>query len=202
MMKIYRKFGEDAKGSFPYWFNHWKAFNDFAREQKVWKVKYLFHDIEKPILNLIMPYEKVRALHRLNNRHHLAYLGSRGYDYDAMIIDWEVARYTKKAHNLNAIQTINRAYGMGKIKSQEVLKELVKSVNKIIKNYTICFPLNEGNWDRFPTKILDDQKFSPELQKFYFIKRDKDGRDITHGTSEIIRGDIITEEDVFKEFLK
>ena len=35
-----KKFDETKKGTFPYWFNHWKAYNLYALELP-------FHDVER-----------------------------------------------------------------------------------------------------------------------------------------------------------
>lgn len=63
----------------------------------MWKVKYLFHDIEKPWLKLFMKYSDVQKFHRSHNRHHLSYKGNRGIDWEALAIDWDCGRYTKEA---------------------------------------------------------------------------------------------------------
>ena len=83
-------FSKKERGTFPYWFAHLCAFNLTALNLKVWKFKYLFHDIEKPWLMLLWrDYKRVQKFHRTHNRHHLESNGKRGYDYMAMIIEWE-----------------------------------------------------------------------------------------------------------------
>lgn len=105
----FKKFEKSERSSFSYWFNHWKAFNTVAKDLGVWKFKYLFHDIEKPWLKLFMSYAKVQKLHREHNAHHLEYkyASSKGYDYEAMVIDWECSRYTKLASPRTALEEIN-----------------------------------------------------------------------------------------------
>lgn len=100
-------FTKKERSSFPYWFSHWCAFNLTAMCLHVWKIKYLFHDIEKPWLKLFLSYDKVQKFHRIHNSHHLEY--GRLYGWDKMdwmgsIIDWECSRLTKKAQPLNAKQ--------------------------------------------------------------------------------------------------
>lgn len=90
-------FSNDQRGGFAYTFAHWCAFNMTALNLGVWKFKYLFHDIEKPFLMLWFrgDYTKTRNWHKEHNRHHLRYKGKRGYDWEAMVIDWECSRFTK-----------------------------------------------------------------------------------------------------------
>ena len=100
-------FSKKERSTFPYWFAHWCAFNMTALNLRVWKFKYLFHDIEKPWLMLLWrDYKRVQKYHRTHNRHHLEYNGKRGYDYMAMIIDWECSRFTKKDAPMDAWQTL------------------------------------------------------------------------------------------------
>ena len=101
--KKFKKFDKSQRSSFYYWFNHWKAFNMVAIELHVWKLKYLFHDIEKPWLKLILrDYAKVQKWHRLHNAHHLEFQDKK--DWEAMVIDWECGRYTKLAAPRTAIE--------------------------------------------------------------------------------------------------
>ena len=98
-------FTKEERSTFPYWFAHWCAFNMTALNLKCWKFKYLFHDIEKPWLMLLWKdYNRVQKYHRSYNRHHLEYNGSKEYDFEAMVIDWECSRFTKSAAQLNARQ--------------------------------------------------------------------------------------------------
>lgn len=98
-------FTKEERSTFPYWFAHWCAFNMTALNLRCWKFKYLFHDIEKPWLMLLWKdYNRVQKYHRSHNRHHLKYNGSKEYDFEAMIIDWECSRFTKSAAQLNARQ--------------------------------------------------------------------------------------------------
>lgn len=90
-------FTKEERSTFPYWFAHWCAFNMTALNLRIWKFKYLFHDIEKPWLKLILKdYTKVQKIHRQTKRHHLEYKGKKGIDCEALIIDWECSRFTKK----------------------------------------------------------------------------------------------------------
>lgn len=101
--KKFKKFTKEQRSSFSYWYNHWKAFNLVAKELHCWKLKYLFHDIEKPWLKLIWgDYKKVQKWHRTHNAHHLEYPKEK--DYEAMVIDWECSRYTKYAAPRTALQ--------------------------------------------------------------------------------------------------
>ena len=48
--KNFKKFTKEQRSSFSYWFYHVLAFNLVAKELHCWKLKYLFHDFEKPWL--------------------------------------------------------------------------------------------------------------------------------------------------------
>ena len=64
-------FTKEERSSFKYWFAHWCAFQMTALNNKCWKFKYLFHDIEKPWLMLIWKdYSRVQKWHRATNSHH------------------------------------------------------------------------------------------------------------------------------------
>ena len=41
-------FYKTERSSFKYWFAYWYSFNMVTLNQKCWKFKYLFHDMEKP----------------------------------------------------------------------------------------------------------------------------------------------------------
>ena len=103
-MRTYRKFTKDQRSTFPYWFWHWLAFNDVARELHVWRPRHILHDIEKPFMRLIFPYTKVQKWHRLHNRHHLEYKYPERRSWLDMIIDWEASGRTKQACPRNAIE--------------------------------------------------------------------------------------------------
>lgn len=95
----FRKFGKDQRGTFKYWFWHALAFNVTAIRLGHWRPKYIFHDMDKPILMLLSGgnYEWVRKVHREHNRHHLSYKGHHEQDWEAMVIDWESSKLTKNA---------------------------------------------------------------------------------------------------------
>jgi len=98
------RFNKNDRSSFPYWFSHWCAFNLTALNLKMWKLKYLFHDIEKPWLKLFLSYNKVQRFHNIHNSHHLLYYFiHHKADWEAMIIDWECGRLTKQQCPRNAV---------------------------------------------------------------------------------------------------
>ena len=102
-------FTKEERSSFPYCFAHWCAFNMIALTLHIWKPRYLFHDFEKPWLMWIWKdYKRVQKWHRIHNRHHVDYTGKKGYDYDAMIIDWECSRFTKQSAPYNAWNTLDK----------------------------------------------------------------------------------------------
>lgn len=102
-------FTKEERSTFKYWFAHWCAFQMTALNLKVWKPKYLLHDIEKPFLKLFLKYATVQRLHRKYSSHHLEYWkGVKKIDIDAMLIDWECSQFTKKECPLNASETLEK----------------------------------------------------------------------------------------------
>lgn len=131
-MKLFK---ETEKSSFAYWFAHWKSFQLTAMLLGVWKFKFLFHDIEKPFLMAIWKdYPRVRQFHRTHARHHWAYAGNKGYDYLAMVIDWECSRYSKADAQMTAYETYN-------YELQKFMK--ANDTDKIKKLQLYVFPILE-----------------------------------------------------------
>lgn len=116
-------FDKSQRSTFPYWFAHWCAFQMTALNHHMWKLRYLFHDWEKPWMRLFFDYPKVQKWHRKHRKHHPEWLerklstchGSFAdvdyydalyylefFDYEAMIIDWECSHFTKEASPRNA----------------------------------------------------------------------------------------------------
>ena len=114
-MRTYKKFTKDQRSTFPYWFWHWLAFNDVAREWGIWQFHHIFHDMEKPWLRLIFPYKTVQRLHRTHNKHHLEYRHPKHRNWLDMIIDWEASGRTKKACLRNAIEEANFKFDNGEM---------------------------------------------------------------------------------------
>lgn len=128
-------FTKEERSTFTYWFAHWCAFQMTALNLKMWKPKYLLHDIEKPFLKLFLPYKKVQKLHRKYTRHHLEYWrGVDKIDIDAMLIDWECSRFTKISCPLKVDETWelekNKAYNPGNMRLYIFLRD------KVIVNLT------------------------------------------------------------------
>lgn len=119
-------FTKEDRSTFPYWFAHWCAFQMTALNCHAWKFKYLFHDMEKPFLKLVMPYKKLQRFHRIHNKHHPEWLDHKlqcqkyipndkevnklldKFDFEAAIIDWECCRFTKISCPLDAFGETNR----------------------------------------------------------------------------------------------
>ena len=101
-------FSKEERSTFPYWFAHWCAFNMTALNLRMWKPKYLFHDIEKPFLMLLWKdYTKVQKWHRTHNNHHLEYKdGVDNIDCEALIIDWECSHFTKEKSQLKGREEV------------------------------------------------------------------------------------------------
>ena len=127
-MHKYRKFTKEQRSTFPYWFAHWRAFNEVARKLGVWKPRHLLHDIEKPFLRLFMDYKKVQEFHRRHNSHHLEYPGQ--CNWVDMYVDWECGRFTKEASPRNAVEEANYKLGNGTM-SYEDYCEFMKVAYKL-----------------------------------------------------------------------
>lgn len=136
-MREYKKFKKEERSSFSYWFWHWLAFNDMAKEFCVWKFKYLFHDIEKPFLKLFLPYKRVQEIHRRNNRHHLEYRKPDKRDWEAMVIDWECSRFTKLNCPRNSYQEALYKYTNNEMSDDEY-KSFMKVWNHIQEKRKRC----------------------------------------------------------------
>lgn len=126
-------FEKKDRSRFDYWFAHWCAFQMTALNHHMWRFKYLFHDVEKPWMRLIMPYKNVQKWHRNHNRHHLEWLDNQlskiekkyceynavtRFDWAVMMIDWECSRFTKVACPRNARQEVEWIFN-----DEELLKE-------------------------------------------------------------------------------
>ena len=127
-----KKFPKKDRGKFSYWYYHWKAFNLTAYHLGHWKFKYLFHDIEKPFLKLILrDYKKVQKIHRKYNNHHLEYYkGINKINYETLIIDWECSQYTKLASPNNAREEVQMKYLTNEI-SETVYNKLLNTLDKL-----------------------------------------------------------------------
>lgn len=108
----FRTFDKSDRSSFPYWYNHWKAFNYTAFKLHVWHPRFLLHDILKPWLMLIWrDYDRVQKWHRYHSRHHIEAaerLGIKRFDTLAMVIDNECSRLTKKSAQMTAIEFLEK----------------------------------------------------------------------------------------------
>lgn len=97
--------------TFKYWFAHWCAFNMLALNLHKWKPKYLLHDIEKPFLKLLWKDEKrVQKFHTKHSKHHPQHKPFKNLDVEAMLLDWECARYTKEFAHLSAREFYEEKY--------------------------------------------------------------------------------------------
>lgn len=105
-------FKKEEASSFKYWFAHLCAFNMTALNLKCWKFKYIFHDFEKPWLKLYIGYKNTHNFHVKHSRHHIEHWINSNFndnkiDWQAMVIDWECARFTKEFAQLNARETLD-----------------------------------------------------------------------------------------------
>lgn len=123
-------FAKEERSTFKYWFAHWCAFQMTALNLKVWKPKYLLHDIEKPFLKLFFKYTTVQRIHRKYHNHHPEYWRGPDYiDINAMLIDWECSRFTKAANQFTVSETLEQeklaAYERGDIRLYYFLRDKV-----------------------------------------------------------------------------
>ena len=99
-------FTKEQKGTFKYTFAHWSAYQMTALNLGCWKFRFLFHDIDKPIMKMLgFKYETIRKWHRKHSKHHLSYKNIDKIDWFGVVIDWECSGYTKLDAPLNARQT-------------------------------------------------------------------------------------------------
>lgn len=138
------RFTKDDRSSFPYWFAHWCAFNMTALNLKVWRPKYLLHDIEKPWLRIFMSYKKVQKLHNKHRKHHLLHYFITGKaDWREMIIDWECCRFTKQMCPLDAVEEFKRVFKQFEDFFMEGIVTDSKCINYFISNKDIDIALME-----------------------------------------------------------
>ncbi len=110
-----RKFSKEERDSnkliyFKYWFCHWYIINKMAIMLGKWRIKYIFHDMEKPWINLFFGSKICKKFHISHNRHHLDYIlynHNKDCDYEEMILDFESARFTKNDEPLGSRETID-----------------------------------------------------------------------------------------------
>lgn len=110
--------------NFTYWFKHWLYFQKTAINLKCWKFRFLFHDIEKPFMQMIFSHKFVSKVHRKLCRHHAEFIFPMFRDYLGMVIDWECARWTKPDKPFNARHTLEIYYPELKEKIIPILKKL------------------------------------------------------------------------------
>lgn len=99
-----------------YSFTHIIALNKLAFQLKVWKPRFLLHDVDKLILYTFLSTDKVSKIHRAKSIHHI----QNGTIKDPLqaVLDWESARFTKKDKPLSA----RDFYHYKKFNMPEVLK--------------------------------------------------------------------------------
>ena len=126
-------FTKEERGKFKYTFAHWCAYQMTALNLGIWKFKYLFHDIEKPWLKLLLrDYSKVQKWHRTHNKHHLEYKnGLENIDCEALVIDWECSHYTKQKSQLKCREEVNKKIESGHPHSEFLKEKIIPVLNKL-----------------------------------------------------------------------
>ena len=131
-----KKFDKSQRSSFSYWFWHWLAYNLVAMKLKVWKPKWLLHDIEKPWLKLIWgDYKRVQKWHKYHNKHHIfsgRRYGLNKVDWLAAVIDWEASRYSKNAAPLTAREEVENLLSQSEKYTYDEREEIKKNCYPIL----------------------------------------------------------------------
>ena len=138
--KNFSMFTKQDRSSFKYWFAHWCGYQLTALNLKIWKPKYLLHDIEKPWLKLLWrgDYKRVQKWHRTHNNHHLEYGLEHGWDaidWEALMIDWECCGLSKQEAQLDARETL--AYEIEREKWKPYAKEISKYLEAYLNLYNL-----------------------------------------------------------------
>lgn len=111
------------KYKFSRWWAHNQAYQRVAKHLGVWRVYMIFHDLDKPIMNIMFSNQFVKNWHRTHAKHHLE---SQNPDLLGAVIDWECSRFTKADAQLNARETLYKFYSGSKYLSdiEHILDEL------------------------------------------------------------------------------
>lgn len=91
-------------------------------------IKYPFHDWDKILMYLFLPWLGVKTIHKYH-RTHRAHHPENGREkflkhLDEAVLDWESARFTKPDKPLNAWETCLRFYPQYKNEVSEMLDKL------------------------------------------------------------------------------
>lgn len=126
-----KKFDKSQRSTWRYYLAHWCAFQMVAIMLGVWRPRYIFHDWKKPWLKMFgLPYSEIQYIHRHSTRHHLEYLelnNEMGFDWMAMIIDWECSQYTKEDCTRNARQEYEYLMeNLGEEEADKYIKHLLE----------------------------------------------------------------------------
>ena len=110
-----------------YTLEHRKAFKKverilFGKKSKMW----VLHDIEKPILYLILGVKLGSKVHRYFSKHHVQSIRKRKR-WREMVVDWECARLTKPDKPLDAYETMKKYYP----ETEEYILPILKKVNLV-----------------------------------------------------------------------
>lgn len=92
-----------------YTLRHRRAFRETERALfgRV-RLRSYFHDLDKVVLYPVIGIKTTHKLHRKISRHHER--ARTISDYEAMVVDWECARFTKSDKPLNAYDTLYKYY--------------------------------------------------------------------------------------------
>ena len=112
MMNVYKNI-KDSWKHIPYTWKHYRAFLK-TEKNLLGYYKYKFHDWDKLLMYIFMPYLGTQQIHKHHQNHRSHHLTSNKsiskINFEEAIIDWECARFTKPDKPLNARQTLQTYY--------------------------------------------------------------------------------------------
>lgn len=127
----------NIKNNYVHFYYTWRHYMAFLKVQRnlLGYSKYKFHDWDKLILYLLIPFVKSKTIsnwHRKYSKHHPTFNrnGERimkpanKVKWTEAIIDWECSRLTKVDKQLNAIETLYKYYPEYKDNVIPLLKDL------------------------------------------------------------------------------
>ena len=104
---------KDSWRHIPYTLKHRKKLIEIS-EKYLGKKKYLFHDLDKVVMYIFIPWVGTKVIHKIHSTlssHHVKYFrGLKYVDKKQAVLDWESARFTKSDKPWNAAETLMNKY--------------------------------------------------------------------------------------------
>lgn len=112
LRNIFKNVRESYK-HIPYTIKHRKKLIELSKIY-LGKKHYYFHDIDKIIMYILIPYVGTWNIHKIHAKispHHVRYFrGIEHVDKKQAVLDWESARFTKPDKPWNAAETLMKKY--------------------------------------------------------------------------------------------